>query len=142
MRAPRGEAPVRSIGSGRSAAAALILLSAELYLLYMFLDWRIGNWSGSEAQGASKAAVLALAAALSLQPFWAWFFIRASLTRPAFIAALSSADRPLPWRYTLALTTTVCITFTLALALYFATGIPLFGAVQNEVANWLQRLFQ
>ena len=140
--APRAKAPAPIIGTVRSTPVGLILLSAELYLLYMFLDWRISNWSGSVAQGASEAAMMALAATLSLQPFCAWLLIRARLTRPAFIAALSKADRPWPWRYALALTTTVCSAFTFALALYFATGIPLFGAVQNWAANWLQRLFQ
>ena len=57
--------------SGRLTAAVLILLSAEFYLLYMFLDWRVGNWSVPDARGASGAAGLALALALGLQPFCA-----------------------------------------------------------------------
>ena len=135
----RAEAPIRSTRAGRFTPAALILFSAEFYLLYMFLDWRVGNWSGPDAQGASKAAMLAIALALSLQPFCAWFLIGARLP---FVAALSTPDRPLPWRYTLALTATVCITLACAFALYFATGIPPVGAAQNELATSLQRLFR
>jgi hypothetical protein len=136
---PAGAA-IRNSQAGWFAPAVLILLSAELYLQYMFLDWRVGNWQGPEADGASKAAGLVMALALSLQPFCAWFLICARLRRPAFIAALSKTDRPLPWRFTLALTATVCITFACALALYFATGIPPVGAMQNELATGLERL--
>lgn len=133
---------VRKTRSGQLTAAALILLSAEFYLLYMFLDWRVGNWSVPEARGAGGAAGLALALALGLQPFCAWLLIRAGLPRPAFIAALSTCDRPLPWRYTLALTATAAMSFGCAIALYLASGIPLLGSAQNELATWLQRLLQ
>lgn len=137
---PRGSG-VRQARS-RRLTAALILLSAEFYLLYMFLDWRVGNWSGSEALGASGAAGLALVFAVGLQPFCAWLLIRAGLARPAFIAVLSNSDRPLPWRYILALTATAAMSFACALALYLASGIPLLGSAQNDLATWLQRILR
>ncbi len=136
------DAPAPYAEPGRLTLAALILLSAELYLLYMFLDWRVGNWSGTEAHGASRAALFALAAALILQPFCVWLVIRTPLLRPGFVAALSTPDRPLPWRCTLALIATLSITFICAIVLYFATGISTFGVAQNQLATWLQRLFR
>lgn len=119
--------------------AATILLSAELYVLYMFLDWRVSNWSDLEARGASTAATSVLIAALIIQPVCAWFVIQ---TTVGLFGSASPSYRPLVWRYTLALIATICVTFGCALCLYFLTGIRPLGLAQNELATAFQRLFR
>src|SRR5687767_27205 len=109
--------------SGWMPSVCLILISAELYLLYMFLDWRIGNWTAQESAGAERASLLSLGGCLLLQLLSAWKLGCSSLASKlrVFGVSLDSSDRPSWWRYLLSLIVSVVTTFLVAISLYFAT---------------------